>query len=80
MTGEELRNARATLGELWGLGRPLRKSELGRALGLGGKDPGQSVRDYESGATGISGPAAFLVRLYLRGVLPPDGLDIIKPE
>lgn len=80
MTGEELRSARATLGELWGLGRPLKMSELGRAIGLTGNDPGQSIRDYERGVTRISGPISFLVRLYLRGVLPPDGLDIIKPE
>ena len=36
MTGDELRAARRTLGELWGLGRPLRRTELGRLLGLRG--------------------------------------------
>lgn len=80
MTGDELRDARATLGSLWGLGRPLRMSELGRALGLGGADPGQSVRDYERGKTAISGPIRNLVKLYLRGAIPPDGLDVIKPR
>lgn len=80
MTGEELRSARATLGELWGLGRPLKMSELGRAIGLTGNDPGQSIRDYERGATKISGPISFLVRLYLGGAIPPDGLSIIRPE
>ena len=80
MTGDDLRNARAALGELWGLGRPLKMSELGRALGLGGADPGQSIRDYERGTTKISGPIRNLVTLYLRGVLPPDGLDVIKPD
>jgi hypothetical protein len=47
---------------------------LGRALGLGGADPGQSIRDYERGNTKISGPIARLVRIYLRGVLPEDGV------
>lgn len=78
MTGEELRNARAALGQMWGLGRPLKMSEMGRALGLGGRDPGESIRDYERGKTTISGPVDRLVRVYLGGVLPPDGLDSIR--
>jgi hypothetical protein len=78
MTGDELRTARATLGQMWGLGRPLKMSEMGRALGLGGRDPGESIRDYERGATAISGPIDRLVRVYLAGVLPPDGIDSIR--
>lgn len=74
MTANELRDARAALGELWGKGRPLHASELGRACGLGGRDPGESIRDYERGKTAISGPLARLVRLYLKGVLPEDGV------
>lgn len=79
MSPEELRSARASLGHQWGLGRPLRMSEMGRALGLSGADPGQSIRDYERGVTRISGPISNLVRLYLGGSMPPDGLDVIKP-
>ena len=56
MTPDELHAARRSLGELWGLKRPLRASELGRALRLGGRDPGESIRDYERGKTRISGP------------------------
>lgn len=78
MTPEELHNARRALGELWGFGRPLHMSELGRACRLGGADPGQSIRDYERGATKISGPLSALVELYLRGALPPDGLDKLR--
>lgn len=74
MTGAEMRAARAALGHLWGYGRPLKMTELGRACGLGGADPGQSIRDYERGTTRIGGPLAMLVTLYLRGMLPPDGL------
>lgn len=66
--------ARATLGELWGKGRPLHASEMGRACRLGGRDPGASIRDYERGKTTISGPLSALIELYLKGVLPPDGV------
>jgi hypothetical protein len=77
MTPVELRAARARLGDMWGLGRPLKCSELGRAIGLSGRDPGQSIIDYERGKTPISGPIAFLVRVYLNGTLPPDGVGSI---
>lgn len=78
MTPEELYGARATLGEMWGFERPLQMAEMGRALGLGKRDPGESIRDYERGKTTISGPIDRLVRLYLSGSLPPDGLDSLK--
>lgn len=71
MTPTDIRNARATLGEMWGLGRPLHMAEMGRALGLGGRDPGESIRDYERGTTKISGPIERLVLLYLQGAKPP---------
>lgn len=74
MTKEEMRAARAILGGMWGFGRPLHMTELGRACRLGGVDPGQSIRDYERGSTKISGPLSALITLYLAGVLPPDGL------
>lgn len=77
MTPDQFRTARDTLGHMWGLGRPLRMAEMGRALGLGGRDPGASIRDYERGKTPISGPLSFLVRMYLKGNLPPDGVSII---
>ena len=74
MTPAELHAARRTLGELWGLGRPLHASELGRALRLGGRDPGSTIRDYERGRTPISGPISVAVEMMLRGSLPPDGV------
>lgn len=79
MTPDDFRAARRTLGELWGFGRPLHAAEMGRALGLSGRDPGASVIDYERGKTRISGPIAILVRLYLKGLMPPDGLESLKP-
>lgn len=63
MTGDELRAARATLGDMWGLGRPLRAAELGRLLGLRGRDPGQSVLTWER--DGPTGPAAIAIELML---------------
>ena len=74
MTGDELHASRATLGQLWNKGRPLHASELGRALRLGGRDPGASVRDYERGKTKISGPMSVAVEMMLNGALPPGGI------
>jgi hypothetical protein len=74
MTGDELHASRATLGRLWGKDRPLRASELGRALRLGGRDPGASIRDYERGKTPVSGPLSVAVEMMLGGAIPPDGI------
>jgi hypothetical protein len=74
VTGDELHASRARLGQLWGFGRPLHASEMGRALRLSGRDPGASVRDYERGTTKISGPVSALVDMFLAGCLPPDGI------
>lgn len=70
MTGEELREARGALGEIWGLGRPLHMSELGRALRLQGRDPGATVRDWERRG-GPTGPAAVAIETWLRERCPP---------
>jgi hypothetical protein len=78
MTPEQLRDARATLGQMWGFGRPLNMTELGRALRLGGKDPGESVRDYERGKTKISGPMSVAVDMMLAGSQPPMSLEEIR--
>jgi hypothetical protein len=75
MTGDELRAARGTLGAMWGLDRPLKMAEMGRALRLGGRDPGESIRDYERGKTTISGPVSVAVEMMLAGAEPPDTVD-----
>lgn len=80
MTPEQLYDARATLGRMWGLARPLKASELGRALRLGGQKPGESIRDYERGKTSISGPVSVAVDMMLAGALPPDGIGAIKGD
>lgn len=70
MTPAELKAARATLGEMWGLGRPLRMAEMGRALRLQGRDPGATIRDWERGHSPISGPASVAVQAMLAGFRP----------
>jgi len=79
MTPAEITAARATLGAQWGLRRPLLKSELGRALGFEGRDPGRQVAEYEAGNGEIGGSAAQLLRVYLAGAEPPGGAETIKP-
>lgn len=75
MTGAEMREARARLGEMWGKKRPLTRAQLARACRIGGKkDPGESIRNYEAGVTKIGGPVSALVAMMLRGALPPDGI------
>jgi hypothetical protein len=74
-----MRAARKTLGEMWGLGRPLTFEEMGRVLGLGGVRPDQSVRRYENGKPAISGPMALAMEALLSG-WRPAGLATILPE
>lgn len=72
MTGADIRKARATLGRMWGLQRPLHLSELGKLLKLRGDEPGQSVRKWEQGAP-VTGPVERAIEAWLAGHVP-DGL------
>ena len=74
MTPERLRFAREHLGPKWGLSRPLHYAELGRALRLGGRDPGRLISGYERGSVAIPGPLSVAVDMMMAGALPPDGL------
>lgn len=76
MSGDQLRDARRTLGEMWGLGRPLHYSELGRALRLQGRDPGSTVRDWET-RDAITGPASVAIEYMLDGHPPRDPIHLI---
>ena len=71
MTGHELQAARRTLGERW-KGRPLHLEEMARVLRLSGKDPGGTLREYES-RDQVSGPISPVVDMLLAGAEPPDG-------
>jgi hypothetical protein len=66
----DIRAARATLGHMWGLGRPLHMSELGRALKLRGRDPGATVRDWERRPDTITGPVSVAIEMMLAGARP----------
>lgn len=76
MTGNDLRNARAALGDMWGLERPLHMSELARALRLQGRDPGATIRDWERRG-GPTGPASVAIEMMLAGATPPDAIEAI---
>jgi hypothetical protein len=71
MTGEEVHAARATLGQMWGVGRPLGAVELGRALGLAQRNAGNTVLAWERGHKPVSGPAAIAIAAMLAGYRPP---------
>lgn len=77
MTGNDIRNARGKLGKLWGFGRPLRMSELGRALRMRSRDVGATVRDWERGKATITGPVSVAIEMMLAGAMPPDPLEKI---
>lgn len=80
MTGDDMRDARGRLGDLWGLGRPLAMAEMARVLGLGGRDPGANIRDYEQGKTRISGPMSLAIDALLSGWRPADLQDRLAPR
>jgi len=77
MTGRDIRAARAKLGKLWGLDRPLYASELARALRLKGRDPGATVLAWEAGAT-ITGPVSVAIEMMLAGAEPPTRAEALR--
>jgi hypothetical protein len=72
MTGRDVKRARKTLGEMWGLGRPVRASEFGRILRFHGRDPGRTVIDWENRKQAVSGPASLAIEMMLAGSEPPS--------
>lgn len=78
MTPDDMRKARAALGDLYGLARPLTCAELGRLLRLGGRDPGRTVTRWETGATPIRATAVLAVEMMLAGALPPTLEEAIR--
>lgn len=77
MNGKDIRKARAQLGKLWGLDRPLRAAELGRLLRLQGRDPGATVLAWEAG-TPIFGPVSLAIEMMLAGAKPSTMDDAIR--
>ena len=68
--GEYVVQSRARLGVQWGLGRPLYAAELGRMLLMGGRDPGETIRNWETGRTRVPGPALVAIEMMLEGANP----------
>lgn len=77
MTPTQVRKARATLGKMWGLDRPLHASELARALRLKGRDPGATVLSWEAG-TPVSGPVSVAIEMMLAGNDPPTKAEAVS--
>jgi hypothetical protein len=80
MTGPDIRAARGTLGALWGLGRPLSMSELGRALRLSAGRPNQTVEKWETGKAAVTGPVSVAVEALLSGWRPAHFDEIVIPR
>jgi len=78
MTPAQLTAARATLGQMWRLGRPVLMSELGRVLRAPARDPGEQIANYEAGRTRIPGGTSVAIDMMLAGALPPDGLAALR--
>jgi hypothetical protein len=73
MTGDDLQSARKRLG--------LTAADLGRRLYLSGRDPGQSVRLWETGKKPVPGPVRCAIELMLDAAKPAQGkpLAAIQP-
>jgi hypothetical protein len=70
MTPSQLYDARQDLGFMWGKSRPLHASELGRALRLGGRDPGFRISKWEKSVHAIPGPVSVAIEAMLAGFKP----------
>lgn len=66
----EVREARITLGAMWGLGREMWKEELGLALELSAKNARVAVHHMEHHPERITGPISVAIRAMLDGFVP----------
>lgn len=81
MRGSELPAIRAYLGELWGLDRPLRKTEFGRCVGLSGAHHHQSVWRWETTDSELPGPVIRVVEaMVFWGYRPSYLVERRKPS
>jgi hypothetical protein len=79
MPGEAVGMARAIIGEKWGLGRPLRRSELARVLRYQGANGSATIAAYETGAARVPAVVSLALDLLCLTNGPPDGPDSLKP-
>jgi hypothetical protein len=80
MKPAELKRARLELGLSYGLDRPLHRIELGELLGLGGRNPGNTVSVWESGKQEITGPSKVAILAMLDGWRPHHLRTVIREE
>jgi hypothetical protein len=73
MIAAEFSAALAELGRMWGFNRPMRYSEMGRALRRSCKRPDEAVSDWARGKSAISGPVSVAVDAMLAGYRPDEG-------
>jgi hypothetical protein len=77
VTPQEIVTAREVLGDAWGLKRPLKRAELGRAVGLTSRTPGRAVRDWEDLRFSPPESVCDRIRDLLEGALPEGGVDAV---
>jgi hypothetical protein len=63
--------ARRDLGEAYGLGRPLRRTELARLIGLSDGHGDDHLARLEKGTAVLSGPVEVVLRMLLEGHASP---------
>lgn len=77
LTAKDLHDARVTLGRRH-YGRMMLPSEMGRALRLAGRDPGEGVRNLEARRGALSGPISQCLEMWLAGATPAEGWTALR--
>lgn len=73
-------DAKARLGHMWGLGRELTNSELGRALKLSEETwPGSHISKLISKKATLTGPIEVAIGMMLDGGVPRSMAGVVKP-
>ena len=67
MMPADITAARATLGQMRGLGRPLFRTELARELRLSHAKGDDAIRKWEQGKVPVPGPASLAIEALLAG-------------
>lgn len=66
----DIRDARITIGHMWGCGRALTQAEMADALRFGGHRPAARLRDMEIGRDRVTGPVSVAIESMLAGFKP----------
>lgn len=75
----DIASVRHDLGRAYGLGRPLRKTELARLAGLeAGRHGGDFIGRLERGTAVLSGPLEIAIRMLLDGHRSPRHAEALR--